>query len=61
MFQDEWVKFGSANRSKAEWIATRLSDNGVPYWLDVLSGDPVTIMVRADYISEAHQVLVAKS
>ena len=56
---EEWVKLGRAPREKAEWVATRLSERGVPYWLDVLHGDPVSIMVHADAVIEARQALKA--
>jgi hypothetical protein len=56
---EEWVKLGRAPREKAEWVATRLSEKGVPYWLDVLHGDPVSIMVHADAVIEARQALKA--
>lgn len=59
MFNDEWVKVGSASRGKAEWAASKLAEGGVPYWLDVFSGEPVSIMVRSDRVRDARKILAS--
>lgn len=57
MLNEEWVRIGQASRPKAEWVANKLAENGVPYWLDVFSGDPVSIMVHAEKVREARKIL----